>query len=974
LDNVQIEIQDSDNSILGVLEVGNVKNFPLSLTSSISDLRDITKRSGSYSTPFKAPSTKANDDLLEHIYLAEQKNYKDFDAVKDCVIRVNGIDIEKGQLQITKINSLGRASAVNYSFKFFGNNMDWVIKMKGYTTSDLPYLDKTLTYDDTSVQASWSNVGGTEDEVYSIINRGARIDPNTINVGDLRPDYFLLDYLESAFNLVGYNFESTFFNTSASKQLMIPFFGKNWIFTEDTINDNLVNVEMSGDLNYNVDKTITNLPNGNVFDIDTQLISRCDTVANINPANTNIGYQCTASTVIGTYNENTDPANNFASGTFTAPKSGYYKVHGYFDYSIYYDHTQTEEINGNFTRQVSYYSSSTSGIDFLNQLSSAVTYTVLSGTETRKREAGSYEGNGVYLTTGQSLRINQQYRLHNNTSVISATTPAKMTTHGTTWYEIELLPDFEEGETFNWSEKSDDKIEVFDIIMDIFKLFNCYIRTNQANRTVYVEPRDDFYNALSTATNWTDKIDDNIQVGLEYNSKTYKESHSFNYTKDSNDKYLSERNKVASVDWCSNEHLFPSKFKDGTVKYNTKEIAATYTLLDDYHNGAFVQGGAYEFYTARLWQDADIYPAHTDDFAPRLLYFKYGTQEDNFTTKHIDYRSNTITNLPYALPFSVPSTIASYAPNIADVDGNLSFSDVTDVSDAGLWSTHFSKTSQEIEDGKRLTVNLLFDLVDYTDFDFRRIIYFDNRYPELEGYWRVEKVKGFKPTGTAISTTFELTQARTFPTAGSRQVVTGGDSESGRYGSRLIGGGLNRTETTSNNRETIINGYDNEVMDNGNAVYGNNLRATGQNQLMYGMYNTDVSSDVSTDLLNFGVGTKESPQSLIRVDQYGTVYFNGSVLPSQDGAGLVVPIASDTTADTNVLTYLVDTSSNDVTVTLPSTVSKGKTWNIKKMSDAYTLTIETESSETIDEATDKEIKYKYNSFEFQFDGTNYVVI
>ena len=128
MDNVQIEIQDSANSILGVLDVGNVKNFPLALTSSIADLRDIKKRSGSFSVSFKIPSTKENDSVLEHIYLSEQKNYKDFDAEKDCVIRVNGLDIERGRLQITKINSLGRADATSYSFKFFGNNMDWVLK------------------------------------------------------------------------------------------------------------------------------------------------------------------------------------------------------------------------------------------------------------------------------------------------------------------------------------------------------------------------------------------------------------------------------------------------------------------------------------------------------------------------------------------------------------------------------------------------------------------------------------------------------------------------------------------------------------------------------------------------------------------------------------------------------------------------------------------------------------------------------
>ena len=667
MDNVQIEIQDSDNSILGVLEVGAVKNFPLSLTTSISDLRDITTRSGSFSTSFKVPSTKANDDLLNHIYLAEQKNYKDFDAEKDCVIRVNGLDIERGKLQITKINSLGRADSVSYSFKFFGNNMDWVLKMKGYKTKDLPYLNQSLTFNATNVQLSWANYGGLDAPVYSWINRGARVSPSTVKVEDLRPDYFVLDYLNSAFDLVGYNFESSFFNDSTKLRLMIPFFGKNWKILQSTIDTNFVDVSLSAKTTA-INLSVPNLASQMVFKIDMPLIDTCSAIGIVAP---NTFYTSTTSSTTGAYTENSDAGNNFASGVFTAPVDGFYVVDGQYEYSYHYDATTPEEISGNLARTVQHYAlvNGTTRHGFNPTMTQEIG--LAPSTPKERRFVEQSTSNAIYLLAGDTLKVFSSYYLFNTGAATTANLTAKLEHHLSTQYTVTLQPNMLRGETFNWGDKSDDVIEVFDIVMDIFKIFNCYVRTNQGTRTVYAEPRDDFYNALSTATNWTDKIDDNIQATLEYNSKTYNENHVYDYATDSEDKYLNARNKIANNNWLSHEHVFPAKFKDGTTNYKTKVIAATYTLEDtamtDGSTGSnsVTRGG----YTARLWnEEKDKTAEHTDDFAPRLLYFKYGEQKDSILPRShvLSYESVLWTSFPYALPFPLYKFNGAYA----DVAGN----------------------------------------------------------------------------------------------------------------------------------------------------------------------------------------------------------------------------------------------------------------------------------------------------------------
>ena len=971
MDNVQIEIQDSANGIEGVLDVGNVKNFGMALTTSIADLRDIKSRSGSFAVTFKVPSTKNNDDLLQHIYLSEQKNYKDFDAEKDCVVRINGMDIERGRLQITKINSLGRADATSYSFKFFGNNMDWVLKMKGYKTKDLPYLDKTLTYGDTEVQASWLEVGGDEEPVYSIINRGSRVSPTQVSVEDLRADYFALDYLNSAFNLVGYNFESDFFNTADQKQLIIPFFGKNWKILQSEIDDNFVEVRMNGN-NTNVNLNVPTIANGAVWKISSPIINLCTAVG----LSGNPYYTCIGQSITGAYTEISDTNNNFLAGVFTAPIDGFYKVKGIFETSYFYDTSIPEATSGNLSFSVTHFAQVNGTTPYILNTNASNTIATPNTTIKEIREVWGRESNGFYMNAGDTMRVHSQFQAINNGPIFSSSITATYQHWGSTQYEIELQPDMIEGDTYNWGEKSDDQVEVFDIVMDIFRTFNCYIRTNQATRTVYAEPRDDFYKPLSEAINKTNLIDDNNQITLEYNSKTYKETHNYEYARDSNDKFLAERNKRANNEWMSNEHTFPAKFKDGTTNYKTKVISATYLDEDTAMSGvsAGSGGNVLGLYTAKMWNEDDTVPVHSDDFNPRLLYFKYGQQADAILTfQHvINYKGSALTSFGYALPFPFYQYNGAYAP----VAGNLSFKDVfipanPSAPDAGVWQTYFSRTSQEIEEGKRLSLSMVFDLEDWISFDFRDSVYFDNRYPEIEGYWRIEKIKSYKPTSTAISVKVDLIQARTYFAAESETTEEPSDPFGG---ARLTGGGLDRSVTNETSKKTLIEGYDNYATDNGNMVVGHDLRASGQNQLIYGMYNSDSSSDISTDLLQFGVGTENNPRTLIRVDEDGVVWFNGSALPIEGGSGTVVDITSDVTADVLVKTYLADTTSNSITVTLPSSVNEGQSWNIKKTSNNNTLTVNTAGSELIDgedEISETELNI---SRRFQYDGDNYKII
>ena len=91
----KLEVRDTDNSVLGVLDIGKDSDFPFTLTKKIASLSNISKRGGSYSKTFKIPATKANNQLLHNLYSSNQRNVKDMKKRKTAIVLVDNKIIER---------------------------------------------------------------------------------------------------------------------------------------------------------------------------------------------------------------------------------------------------------------------------------------------------------------------------------------------------------------------------------------------------------------------------------------------------------------------------------------------------------------------------------------------------------------------------------------------------------------------------------------------------------------------------------------------------------------------------------------------------------------------------------------------------------------------------------------------------------------------------------------------------------------
>jgi hypothetical protein len=267
---------DWKNSVVGVLDVTDHTDFPLSLTFQISDIRDLTSSSGDYSKSFKIPATKNNNNILHHIY--DAKAGKVLATIKKpCRIIVDNLYSLVGTITVKGIGLHGEAPDY-YECVFFGSNLGWAkdLDLKYMNEIEWGTSSEDLYYNKTTIMATWQHADCAAAEaasappiVYPVVSYGdynaggdaqtiqlfdtqfdheernggspvggasyAGYDNNNIAFGtfpqsDWRPAVFVKTTLDKIFsNFKGYTISSNFMNTDMFKKLvwLLPNFKRD---------------------------------------------------------------------------------------------------------------------------------------------------------------------------------------------------------------------------------------------------------------------------------------------------------------------------------------------------------------------------------------------------------------------------------------------------------------------------------------------------------------------------------------------------------------------------------------------------------------------------------------------------------------------------------------------------------------------------------------------------------------------------
>lgn len=200
----------------------------ISVTSSIQNVRDISKIFTDFSKDFTLPATKINNRIFKHYYNYDVVDGFDARVRQEALLRINNFDFRKGKIALLGVNMKNNLPS-SYRVVFYGSTVTLPDLMGEDRLKDLPYLDTfSHEYGESAVEAKLMASG---DVIYPLITHTKRLyfdstgttteDGNLyfdasysdrgVNYTDLKPAIKVNRILDAIQNKYGLTFSSTFF-------------------------------------------------------------------------------------------------------------------------------------------------------------------------------------------------------------------------------------------------------------------------------------------------------------------------------------------------------------------------------------------------------------------------------------------------------------------------------------------------------------------------------------------------------------------------------------------------------------------------------------------------------------------------------------------------------------------------------------------------------------------------------------------
>ena len=256
---------------------------------------------------------------------------------------------------------------------------------------------------------------------------------------------------------------------------------------------------------------------------------------------------------------------------------------------------------------------------------------------------GVYEGFGSegitrYFNKGDKIRIILKFVAKNTSydtnKVInfyifgsSSPTSSSQSTIANGLYSIALKSQYVEyGQTYNLTDVINKDYKQIDFIKGIAHSFNLQMSTDEVNKIVSIEPFDDFYQPLSTAIDWTHKLDRSMEITNKWIENDLKRNLVFKYKTDDKDakvKFMGENFFFNIEDIYPYREDLSNSFKKGDSTFENPFFAGTYTAKDQDATGSTntdpPPSGC--LWTENVSANDEGRPDKGYEFLPRLLYW-----------------------------------------------------------------------------------------------------------------------------------------------------------------------------------------------------------------------------------------------------------------------------------------------------------------------------------------------------------------
>jgi len=502
-------LNDSNAEVPYVLDCDEVD---ISLTFSVQDIQDVTKRRGSFSKTITLPGTGANNQAFGHAYNI-QSFVGGFTPNKRirCTLWNEGIQTFTGTLQLLSITKMNEQ--INYEVGIYSEEIAFfrqINETKLASTVGVSGFNHNLTA--ALASGTWTGTAGSG-YVYGFLD-GAGYSDVTPNIFlgrlsllipflSLTPSFYVKQLVDLIFAQSGYRYQSVFFNSARFKKLVLPYAGGAFLQNDLTAqNSNITSPSLAANEgNWDL---IESDANNNLYSaivpFDTAIV---DPQAYWNLSDhylTNIPWY-TEWDVSYTLTLNHNPSFNYQLNFYVA----------------ICDRNTGQPINQpNF------------GIDYINDLFSQNQVWYSGNLNEDETRTFNFQGT-VRLNPDQEIDLRVFYMLPND---VEGQYPLSITDEGAEISMICTNNPYVTGAADMIKALPPD-ITQADLLSDLQKMFNLYFYQSPTDPDlIYIEPFNTFYS--SGSVDWTMKVDNTDKHLLQMGDPQARKQITFKY-KDSGD-------------------------------------------------------------------------------------------------------------------------------------------------------------------------------------------------------------------------------------------------------------------------------------------------------------------------------------------------------------------------------------------------------------------------------------------------------
>jgi hypothetical protein len=895
INNIKIQLVDQNT---GYLDIKENTDFPLNF--GIAEIRDITKRTGSFSKTIKLSGSKNNNILLNNYFdvnvIAGTFNVN---VLQSCIILENNVPIlENAYIQLINVKKVQSTNQhdqyVEYEVLIKDNISDFYTKLGSKELTDLNFDGYNHTYSAANVQSTftndvtdvykyimpansttyWYNLQEWLPGIYAkqywdriISNAGYEYDWSSLTDTDIRFDKLIIPYNGDAPTLTAEEqllYKVIAENNTPQTVNNTPLIGTNVSFSQQVI----IGTEIH-DNNNNYDPTLGEYTNFiqtggsnsiNIeFDVDYDL--------NLNNTSGATAYL------------NEVPASLFITGLKYTPKIYIYK-NGVFLIAVNLNNAIPTFTKNEGTSLVNGLTTIKTGVATIN-----VNLNSMSPTDIITTYVGCdiAQVNNFYpvnyrstLGGGSLVQVNPQLVLKS--------------------VEMRINPSISSlsfGSVINLNKFVPKKIQQKDFIKSICTMYNLFIDVDKAQpNKLIIKTRDDYYDA-GTIVNWTKKLNKNKDQELKFLSELPAKKTILTYKLDTDFFNKSYVDAVKEV-YGQQDFTYDNEYIKGI---DTKEIIFSPTVVTKSFVNAITPtiNGAAPKNNIRILYDGGTFACNSWN-----IY---------------DYNSVGITSTVYPLfsHFDLP-TNPTFDINFGICD-YYAYNNIGTLTNNNLYNLHWRRTLNQINKNKLLIA--YFDLKgsDINKMKLNDKIRIDN------SYWNINKVIDYNPSKPGptkvelISIDDELalapfkTKIPKLPPKGDTILNTKFKLEQQRFDSNNV-----------LNTSADIKGFNNNVTSDANnsVVRGDNNTVTAKSVTIVGDNNTVTEAIENVTIFGSDIVATESDTVYVNnLNVSGNINANNingvdiSKLLSTTvtgGTGVNINAGDNTKFDINVQGEIVDTN------------------------------------------------------------------